>query len=86
MSWEHAAFGSAQFGAYKVSDNVVGHRGIGVLKLAYLHNDASNNFLTSLLNMDHEDFPVVFEANAEHMLIEKAIYNSLINPLTAYFV
>ena len=83
LSWEHVAFGSAQFGAFKVLDNVVSHRGIGVLKLAYLHNDASINFLTPLLDINHEGFPVVFEANAEHMLIEKAIFNSLINPLTA---
>ena len=83
LSWEHMAFGSAQFGAYKVSDNIVSHRGRGVLKLAYLHKEASNDFLKPLLEMNHDDFPVVFEADAEHMLIEKAIFNSLINPLTA---
>ncbi len=83
MSWRNAAFGSAQFGALKVADNVVSHRGIGVLKLAYLSNTISNDFLSPLLEMNCKEFPVVLESNAERMLMEKAIYNSLINPLTA---
>ena len=82
-AWQNVAFGSAQFGALKVADNVVSHRGIGVLKLAYLSNAISNDFLSPLLEMDCKDFPIVLESNAEKMLMEKAIYNSLINPLTA---
>ena len=83
MSWQNVAFGSAQFGALKVADNVVSHRGVGVLKLAYINDAVSNDFLTSLLEINNEDFPIVLELNAERMLMEKAIYNSLINPLTA---
>ena len=83
LSWQNVAFGSAQFGALKVADNVVSHRGVGILKLAYINDAVSNDFLKPLLEMDNEDFPVVLEKNAERMLMEKAIYNSLINPLTA---
>ena len=83
LSWQNVAFGSAQFGALKVADNVVSHRGVGILKLAYLNNASSNDFLTPLLNINCKEFPVVLEESAERMLIEKAVYNSLINPLTA---
>lgn len=83
LSWHNVAFGSAQFGALKVADNVVSHRGIGVLKLAYIDEAVSGNFLKPLLDIGSENFPVLLEDNAERMLMEKAIYNSLINPLTA---
>ena len=83
LKWQNVAFGSAQFGALKVHDNIVSHRGVGVLKLAYLSDAGENDFLTPLVHSNCDDFPVVLEKNAERMLIEKAIYNSLINPLTA---
>ena len=82
LTWQNVAFGSAQFGALKVADNVVSHRGVGVLKLAYLKANTFD-FLAPILHSNCDDFPVILEDNAERMLIEKAIYNSLINPLTA---
>ena len=74
------AFGSAQFGALKHHDTFVSHRGFGPLKIAYFK--CEHSFLEELLSQEG-DFVFKLEEHALNMLIEKAIINSLINPITA---
>lgn len=77
----HLAFCSVQFGAQKVEPFHVAHKGIGVMKLAVGRGDET--LLQPLLNYAQHQLPVTFEADAEAMLLEKALLNCLINPLTA---
>lgn len=77
----HIAFGSAQFGAQRAEDHSVIHRGVGVLKLAVARGSMEEFAAVSAL--DSEAFPVQHEAEAEKMLLEKALLNCFINPLTA---
>lgn len=74
------AFASCQFGAQKENDYTVSHRGQGVVKLSI---ERGNDELFEFLRIGHRNFHVEFEANAEQMLFEKALYNCFINPLTA---
>lgn len=80
LNLPNIAFGSAQFGALKHSDTFVSHRGFGTLKLAYYQMEYP--FLDNIFS-EEGDFIVSYEKDAFHMLMEKAIINSLINPLTA---
>lgn len=78
---KHIAFGAVQFGAQKNNDTSVTHRGHGVLKLAVARG---NDRIISLFEgLEHEAFYVQCEDDAERMLLEKALLNCLINPLTA---
>lgn len=77
----HIAFGSAQFGAERESDHAVIHRGIGVLKLAVAHGDLKK--FACVDELDSEVMPICYEEDAERMLLEKALLNCFINPLTA---
>jgi len=74
-------FGSCQFGAQKENDHTVIHRGVGVLKLAV--GRGNHEAYQSLLDVKNGLFPVQWVDDAETMLLEKALYNCFINPLTA---
>jgi len=75
------AFGSCQFGAERENDTTVLHRGQGILKIAVEKGDTQ---LFSLFSKSPNPiFQVEFVESAEKMLFEKAIFNCLINPLTA---
>ena len=77
----HIAFGSAQFGAQRAEDHLVIHRGIGVLKLAVARGNVEE--FAAVAALDSKAFPVRCEEEAEKMLLEKALLNCFINPLTA---
>lgn len=77
----HLAFSSVQFGAQKLEMFHVAHRGIGVMKLAVGRGDGG--VFRSLLNFAQQQLPITFEVDAEAMLLEKALMNCFINPLTA---
>lgn len=77
----HIAFSSIQFGALKLSQYHVAHKGEGVMKVAVAKGDRSKfDFLNEF---SLSGLPIVFEQNAETMLMEKALLNCFINPLTA---
>lgn len=78
---EHITLGSVQFGAQKEGDTSVIHRGQGVLKLAVARGD--ERVVELLGAIHHETFYVQQERDAEQMLLEKALLNCFINPLTA---
>ena len=81
LSKMHIAFSSIQFGALKLAQHHVAHKGEGVMKVALAKGDCAKfRFLKSLSS---PEFPIVFEQDAETMLMEKALLNCLINPLTA---
>lgn len=77
----HIAFSSIQFGAQKLTDFHVAHKGVGVTKIAVARGDKQK--FTVLENYSTANFPIVFQPNAEEMLLEKALLNCFINPLTA---
>lgn len=78
---QHIAFGSAQFGAQRENDTTVIHRGVGVLKLAGGRGDIDK--FSSVMALAGEMLPISLENEAETMLMEKALLNCFINPLTA---
>ena len=81
LSIQHIAFCSVQFGAQKLSNDHVAHKGQGAMKVAVAKGVREKfSFLT---NLSSKQLPIVWEQNAELMLMEKALLNSLINPLTA---
>ena len=75
------SFGSAQFGAQKLDDTTVAHRGIGVLKLAASVGNGEKSY--KLVQLSDERMPIVWQQDAFSMLFEKALLNCFINPLTA---
>lgn len=81
LKMKKVAFASAQFGALKISDAVVSHRGVGVMKVAPY--TLQKSLLETLLAVNSSQFFIQIVKDAEKMLIEKAIFNCLINPLTA---
>lgn len=81
LSQQHIAFSSIQFGAQKLSSYHVAHKGIGVMKLAVAKGDSS--IFAKLQSFSYELLPVQWEEDAEAMLMEKALLNCFINPLTA---
>ncbi|MGE7997160.1 ketopantoate reductase family protein [Lysinibacillus sp. NPDC093190] len=78
---KNIAFCSVSFGAQMINQSTVQHRGVGVCKIAIErgNSDAFND----LLQVRNSLYPVELVANAEQMLFEKAVFNCLINPLTA---
>lgn len=75
------AFSSVAFGAQVINDTTVHHRGVGTCKIAVARG---NNFVFKKLSrMENPLFPVELVQNPEWMLFEKAVFNCLINPLTA---
>lgn len=78
---QHIAFSSIQFGAQKIEEFHVAHKGIGVMKVAVARGDLA--LFTVLRKFSSRDFPIDFEQDAELMLLEKALLNCFINPLTA---
>lgn len=81
LNKEHIAFSSIQFGAYKQAPNHVAHKGEGMMKVAVAKGDYCN--FSFLNNLSSPELPIVFEQDAETMLMEKALLNCFINPLTA---
>ena len=81
LTQQHIAFSSIQFGAQKLSLNHVAHKGVGVMKLAVAKGDAS--CFDPLQSFSNEWMPVQWQEDAEVMLMEKALLNCFINPLTA---
>lgn len=81
LNMQHIAFSSIQFGAQKITATEVAHKGKGVMKVAVAKGD-SGKFLF-LENISSAQLPIVFEQDAEMMLMEKALLNCFINPLTA---
>ena len=81
LNQRHIAFCSIQFGAQKIAENHVAHKGNGVMKLAVAKGDSSHfDFLKDFSSVQ---LPIEFESDAETMLVEKALLNCFINPLTA---
>lgn len=81
LSKAHIAFSSIQFGALKLSQYHIAHKGEGVMKIAVAKGDHSK--FDFLLELSSSKLPIVFEQDAEMMLMEKAPLNCFINPLTA---
>ena len=79
--YEQLIFGSAQFGASKLDETTVAHKGIGVLKLAIARGNISVS--EQFQSLHSEQFPIELVDNAQQMLFEKALLNCFINPLTA---
>ncbi len=81
LKQQHIMFGSAQFGAEKVGETTVYHRGIGVLKLAV--GRGNDDFIRIFEAACNEAFFIEQLQDAEQMLLEKALLNCFVNPLTA---
>lgn len=81
LNLQHIAFCSVQFGAQKLSSYHVAHKGYGVMKVAVAKGNCEK--FRFLKNLTSEQLPIVSEKDAERMLMEKALLNCLINPLTA---
>lgn len=74
-------FASLTHGASKETDTSVIHKGIGAMNLAQLRGD--NELTDSLLTGNSPCFPIRLHTDGFQMLLEKAIINCCINPLTA---
>lgn len=81
LAQKNIAFCTVSFGAQLIDSSTVQHRGVGVCKIA-LERGASGIF-DRLLLLRNELFPIQLVDNAQQILFEKAVLNSLINPLTA---
>ncbi|WP_144787290.1 ketopantoate reductase family protein [Lysinibacillus fusiformis] len=77
---KNIAFCSVSFGTQLRNQTTVQHRGIGPCKIAIERGE--RHVFLKLLQLQNPLFPVEMVKNAEKMLFEKAIFNSLINPLT----
>lgn len=78
---QHIAFSSAQFGAERVNDTTVYHRGIGVLKIA--RERGADEVVRFMRHCRTAQFLVEEAQDAYAMLFEKALLNCFVNPLTA---
>ncbi|MGE6514255.1 2-dehydropantoate 2-reductase [Bacillus mycoides] len=78
---QNIAFCSVAFGAQVINDTTVQHRGVGTCKIAVARGH--NSVFKKLSQMENPLFPVEFVQNPEQMLFEKAVFNCIINPLTA---
>lgn len=78
---QNIAFSSIRFGAQKLEEFHVAHKGIGEMKIAVARGDSA--LFTMLQKFSSGNFPIDFEQDAEIMLLEKALLNCFINPLTA---
>ncbi|WP_397537421.1 ketopantoate reductase family protein [Rummeliibacillus pycnus] len=72
--------GSVEFGAEKVDNHSVIHRGIGALKIANYRGQQSNVEKYSLLASN--EFPVALMNDYSKMLLRKALLNCFVNTLT----
>lgn len=72
--------GSVEFGAEKIDQHNVIHRGIGTLKIAKFRGDSSITKKYLLLNTS--EFPVAIVDDYSEMLLRKALVNCFINTLT----
>ncbi|MBK3494499.1 2-dehydropantoate 2-reductase [Viridibacillus sp. YIM B01967] len=77
---EHIAFSSVEFGAEKLSDSSVAHRGVGKMKIAL--GIGNGQLFEPLLQLSKDKLPMEWAENAEQMLTRKALLNCLINPMT----
>ncbi|MFJ7660811.1 ketopantoate reductase family protein [Lysinibacillus sp. NPDC097162] len=75
------AFCSVSFGAQTIDFTTVQHRGVGLCKIGIGRGDSI--VFEKLLHIENPLFPIEFVENAEQMLFEKAVFNCMINPLTA---
>ncbi|MGE7940814.1 ketopantoate reductase family protein [Lysinibacillus xylanilyticus] len=75
------AFCSVSFGAQMINQSTVRHRGVGACKIAI--ERGSSDAFNELLQLGNSFYPVELAVNAEQMLFGKAVFNCLINPLTA---
>ncbi|MGE7090015.1 2-dehydropantoate 2-reductase [Lysinibacillus sp. NPDC048646] len=78
---QNIAFCSVSFGAQVINNTTVHHRGIGTCKIAVARGN--NAVFKKLSQMENPLFPLEFVQNPEQMLFEKAVFNCMINPLTA---
>lgn len=81
LQQETIAFSSVTFGAQVKNNTTVLHRGLGVCQMAIARGDKT--LFLKLQQLVNCEFPITITQNAEQMLFEKAVFNSLINPLTA---
>lgn len=72
--------GTVEFGAEKVNQNTVIHRGIGDLKIAQLRG--RKNEFKKFDSLDANFFPVVLLDDYRKMLLRKALLNCFVNTLT----
>lgn len=75
------AFCSVSFGAQLINSTTVQHRGVGTCKIGIARGE--DLVFKQLLHVQNRLFPIELIENAERMLFEKAVFNCLINPLTA---
>lgn len=75
------AFCSVSFGAQTIDLTTVQHRGVGLCKIGVARG--SSVVFEKLLHLKNPLFPIELVENAEHMLFEKAVFNCMINPITA---
>lgn len=78
---ETIAFSSVTTGAQVKNNTTVLHSGLGMCQMAIARGDQT--LFLKLQQIVHRDFPITISQNAEQMLFEKAVFNCLINPLTA---
>ncbi|MEX3744598.1 ketopantoate reductase family protein [Lysinibacillus xylanilyticus] len=78
---KNIAFCAVSFGAQMINQSTVRHRGVGACKIAI--ERGSSDAFNELLQLGNSFYPVELVVNAEQMLFEKAVFNCLINPLTA---
>lgn len=81
LEQQHIAFSSIQFGAEKLDIHHVAHKGVGLMKIAVGKGELSK--FSKVKSLSNELLPTSFELDAEAMLMEKALLNCFINPLTA---
>lgn len=81
LPFHQIAFGSVQFGAQKINGHHVAHKGIGSMKIAVARGE--EHLFSPMVAYSSEYISIVFEQDAEMMLLEKAWLNCFINPLTA---
>lgn len=72
--------GSVEFGAEKVDDCTVIHRGIGALKIACLRGE--NSDIEKYRMIASKEFPIALVDDYSKMLIRKALLNCFVNTLT----
>ncbi|KOO49379.1 ketopantoate reductase family protein [Viridibacillus arvi] len=80
LKQKHIAFSSVEFGAEKLSNSSVAHRGFGKMKIAVERGDGQP--FKKFFQLSDSKLPIEWIENAEQMLIRKALLNCLINSLT----
>ncbi|MGE7917759.1 ketopantoate reductase family protein [Viridibacillus sp. NPDC093762] len=80
LQQKQIAFGSVEFGAEKLSNSCVAHRGIGEMKIAVERGNGQP--FKKVFQLLDSKLPIEWRENAEQMLIRKSLLNCLINSLT----